>query len=1084
MSQLKVIRASAGSGKTYRITSDYLHLLFRYPGNFRHILAVTFTNKATEEMKSRIIDELYTMSIGNHSSYAHAISRNFNLSLPEIQQKASAILNIILHNYSRFYINTIDSFFLNIIKSFSREIGLQFNFAIELDTETVLEKAADQMLLKIENDKVLLDWLVHYAEERIESGKHWDFKNDILKLGKQIFNERFKSLPASFHKNITNRNLLLNFQKQLQSIKRAFESKLIESGRKGMAIIAKHDIGPFDFKYKDKGSVGKFFLELSQGELSKPGKRVVESAESAEKWLPDDQVIAGKISAAAQDGLLELLQSTIQFYNENCIRYNSAVVILSDFYTLGLLSDLSDEVSTYTAKKNLFVLANAGILLRTVIGENDAPFIYEKAGQILFHFMIDEFQDTSVLQWQNFKPLVSNSLSQQNNCMLVGDVKQSIYRWRNSDWKIMADQIESTFPEYGIRFDELNVNWRSKANIVAFNNSIFSHASKRLQQLFIESDKENVLPVQEKEFLSGLIEKAYSGCMQNLPSNRKLNEGCVKIQFVKNNVKDWKSEVLSSLPGILDDLQKHGHRLKDIAFLVRYASEGREIVDYLNDYNSCVPKDHPYRYTTLSNESAFLNNSLGVRFIIKLFRYLVYPLDEINTCSLLNDYLNYITSSDQESNKQKRLIVDHTEIFKIVPPEFIDNIDKLRFIAPLELLEQLVMIFKLNQQIADLPFLQTFTDVIADYQQNNTASISGFLEYWEIKKDSASVCVSDDQDAIRVMTIHKSKGLEFANVIIPFCNWNIDHKLPLVTIWCPVQQEPFNQLEFVPVRYSSKLQNTIFAGDYFLEKVQTYVDNLNLMYVAFTRSIDNLVVFSPLPDKQDKLTNTGELLYDIFRNYHKPDKVEHPSINISDYWNEPDLKFNLGTFASAVLKEKTGFEELKLETYFCGQLKGKLQQHYRYSDFWNISNENRPSVRTYGNMMHQLFQEIKKMDDIEKAVDLLVSEGLIEEKEKSLLVTETRAMLAEKPFSDWFGGNWKIINETGIIVPNEHMYRPDRVMIKEKHAIVVDYKFGKVQSAIYNKQVKNYSKVLKEMGFSKVEGYVWYVNLNLLEKAE
>jgi ATP-dependent helicase/nuclease subunit A len=1083
MSQLKVIRASAGSGKTYRITSDYLHLLFRFSGNFKHILAVTFTNKATEEMKSRIIDELYKMSIGEHSSYTHAISKNFNFSLPEIQQEASALLNNILHNYSRFYINTIDSFFLNIIKSFSREMGLQFNFAIELDTDVILEKAADQMLLKIENDKVLLDWLVHYAEERIESGKNWDFKHDILKLGRQIFNENFKSFPASFHKNMADRSLLIGFQKQLYSIKRTVESKLLESGRKGMAIILKHGIGPFDFKYKDKGSVGKFFLKLSEGDISEPGKRVVESAESIEKWLPDDNEMAGKIRAVAQDGLFELLQSTLQYYNNNCIPYNSAEVILSDFYTLGILSDLSDEVSTYAAKKNLFILANAGTLLKAVIGENDAPFIYEKAGQILSHFMIDEFQDTSVLQWNNFKPLISNSLSQNNVCMLVGDVKQSIYRWRNSDWKIMADQIESTFPEYGIRFDELDVNWRSKANIVAFNNSIFSLASKRLQQLFIESDKENMLPAQEKELLSGLIEKAYKRCMQKLPSNRKLNEGCVKIQFVKKDAGDWKSEVLSSLPGILDELQKQGHHLRDMAILVRNASEGREIVDYLNEYNNNLPKDHPYRYSTLSNESAYLRNSRVIRFIIKLFRYLVYPLDEINTCSLLNDYLNEIKSSDHDSNEEKKVIVKHTEIFTIFPKEFVENAEKLRFIAPLELLEQLVMIFKLNVQIADLPFLQTFTDVLNDYQQNNTASISGFLEFWENKKVSASVCVSDEQDAIRVMTIHKSKGLEFNNVIIPFCNWNIDHKLP-TTMWCHVQQEPFNQLEYVPVRYSSKLQNTIFAGDYFLEKVQTYVDNLNLMYVAFTRSIDNLVVFSPFPDKSDKLTHTGELLYYVLKNFSKPEKVEHPLINISDYWNEADLKFNLGTFTSAAMKEKTGFEELNLDTYFCGQLKGKLQQHYKYSDFWNISNENMPSVRTYGNMMHQLFQEIKVIHDIEKAVDSLISDGLLEEKEKSGLVSETRALLAEMPFADWFGGKWKIINETGIIVPNEHMYRPDRVMIKDKNAIVVDYKFGQVQNTRYMNQVKNYSKVLKEMGFSKVEGFVWYVNLNLLEKAE
>ncbi len=338
MSKLKVIRASAGSGKTYRITADYLRLLFRYPRNYRHILAVTFTNKATEEMKSRVISELYKLSRGEHSSYAAHLLKEFNLLPIEMQEKAGFILNNILHNYSRFTITTIDSFFQRIIKSFAREAGLQFNFNVELDIADVIEKASDQILTRLDNDKTLLEWLVEFAEERIEQGKSWDFKNEILKLGKELFNETFQSFPLSFHQKLNDREWLKNFQKQLFAIRSSFESKLLEAGREGIKIMDNYNLTPDDFKYKAKGGgVGSFFLKLLQGNIPDIGQRILDASESVDNWLPDDKVKAALIQSVASAGLFSLLQQTIALYNENFTIYRSCVEALSGFYTWAYL---------------------------------------------------------------------------------------------------------------------------------------------------------------------------------------------------------------------------------------------------------------------------------------------------------------------------------------------------------------------------------------------------------------------------------------------------------------------------------------------------------------------------------------------------------------------------------------------------------------------------------------------------------------------------------------------------------------------------------------------------------------------------
>jgi ATP-dependent helicase/nuclease subunit A len=503
----------------------------------------------------------------------------------------------------------------------------------------------------------------------------------------------------------------------------------------------------------------------------------------------------------------------------------------------------------------------------------------------------------------------------------------------------------------------------------------------------------------------------------------------------------------------------------------------------LNAYKEKLAVDNHYKYDVLSNESAFLKNADVVAIIIKILSFLNLPEDTVNAASLAYDYLLY-----SKQNIDKLTTEPDKEMFnplKILPSEFITNIDKFRNLPVGELFEQLVILFGFNKDVKNLPYLQALSDCIAEYSANNPAGISGFLEFWEENQHKLSVSVSENQDAIRVMTIHKSKGLEFANVIIPFCNLSLDYKpMNQPTIWCSSDIEPFNKLEFLPVRYSSNLSKTIFASDYYLEKSQSMVDNLNLLYVAFTRVSENLFVFAPKPAKEEKISTTGDLMYSIMNTGSAQISEEYPSLNFQNSWKKDENIFEYGSLCSAKIKEKEPVNEISLEQYSSYEIKEKLRQKFTAVDFWQLSDENQLPKRAYGNLMHRLFQEIKTEHDVEKAVETLILNGFISKDEQSEIMNEVKAVISQKPYNEWFNGSWQVLNEPGIVVPNEPMHRPDRVMKKDGQVLVVDYKFGRRQSDSYKTQVKEYMNYIQQMGETGVQGVVWYVNMNRVENVE
>ena len=829
MGSLTIVKASAGSGKTFRLTGEYIKLLFAASGNHRHILAVTFTNKATEEMKSRIIKELSLLADQKPSSHLNDIIKFTGLPERSVRLKAAVILKNILHDYSRFSVGTIDSFFQKVLRSFTRELGVQSGYNIELDESKVLEQAVDNLFLETDSDDELRKWLIQFAETKIEDGRSWNFKYDLLKLGREIFKENFKEFSESIIKKIEDKNFLDNYRSELYKIKTSFESELVKLGEEGLRILADHQLTINDFPYKDKGAAA-VFLKLTGKDYSSPGKRFRDAADDPDKWYSKSSPRKTDIQAACNHGLSGIASKIVQWHDSHGTDYNTADLILKNLYTLGILSDITKQIVLYLADNNLFLLSDASRFINRIIDGNDTPFIYERVGDFYHHFMIDEFQDTSLFQWNNFRPLLSNSLSNNHDNLVVGDVKQSIYRWRNSNWEILANRVSSDFQSATLNIEHLEKNWRSNYEVVGFNNSLFFQASKILQQLFDEGLSD--APQHFQELYQDTITGLYDDVVQQIPGlTDQKNKGYINVRFFNKDNK--REEIKKQTVETILQLREKGFNLHDIAILVRSKRDGKEIAEYILTNNSDGNSSFP-PIDVISDEALLLGSSTVVRFIIAVMHYMLHPTNNINQYYLVSEYLNYV-GSGKNSSEYKGFANENNKnyieaISRYFPEDFHKNLESFKNLPLYELTENIIRYFSLNRHNGELPYIQALLDMVHDYTREKFSDLYTFLDFWEEKGQTTSISLPEVKDAVRILTIHKSKGLEFKAVIIPYCDWELDViRGDRTIIWCKPGKEPFNEMDVVPVAYSSKLKDSLFAEEYFTEKLKTFIDNLNLL---------------------------------------------------------------------------------------------------------------------------------------------------------------------------------------------------------------------------------------------------------------
>ena len=1057
--QLLVYKASAGSGKTFTLAIEYIKHLIRNPYAYRHILAVTFTNKATTEMKERILGQLLGiwMNDKNSSPYLAKLTEELQMEEKDIRESAGKALNLIIHDYSRFRVETIDSFFQSVMRNLSRELELGANMTIELDNTTALSEAVDSMIEKLNRNSPVLHWLLDYIEERIQEDKQWIVANEIKDFGKNIFNEEYIEKGNELRKTLEDKDCIKNYRRTLKALEEEASEQMKGFGEQFFGTLEINGLSVDDLNRKKTG-IASYFNKLMEGNTSDDirNQTVEKHLESADNWATKTCSKRDAVIALANSELIPLLQKAEEFRSKNNKIINSCQLSLRHVNNIRLLTSIDEEVRQLNYENNRFLLADTNALLHNIIREGDPSFVFEKIGTNIQNVMIDEFQDTSRMQWDNFKLLLLEGLSQGADSLIVGDVKQSIYRWRSGDWNIL-NGLKKSLGVFPVKEKTLKANRRSEANIVQFNNEIFTSASQILNDIHRQEQGEECKDLKE----------AYKDVEQEIC--REAGKGSVKITFLteKKDI-NYQEDTLENLVKEVEYMINQGVQINDMAILVRKNYLIPLIASYFD-------KHTPYRI--VSDEAFRLDASVAICMLMDALRCLVDKENRIAQAQLAVAYQNEVLQNNLDLNTI--LLGDLNDY---LPKAFVNNQEELQLMPLYELLEKLFNIFQLSLLKEQDAYLFAFYDHVNEYLQKHSSELTSFINYWNEKLCWKPI-PSGEIDGIRILSIHKSKGLEFHTVFLPFCDWKLENEKTSY-IWCSPQEAPFNQLQLLPINYGASMNESIYQQDYLKEKLQLWVDNLNLLYVAFTRPKNNLVVWC-----KDKHKNSvSQLLADSIINTSCTKEESN-----CDSESKDNYVYQLGNVSPSAIKHEKEASTNKLlvvpdampVTMESLETPIEFKQSNRSADFIEGEEDQSGKYIRQGQLLHTLFSCLKTEKDIPNALDRLRMEGVIESNEQEQQIRKlTEWALKHPKVKEWFSGTWNLYNECAIIYQENgelQTRRPDRVMMKDNQVVVVDFKFGKPQ-ATYNQQVKEYMTLLTQMGYTHVRGYLWYVFNNELEE--
>ncbi len=1031
---LTIYKSSAGSGKTYTLAKEYLKLALRSEDYYHKILAVTFTNRAAEEMKERVLDFLIGISRGEHE-LIKVFANELNKREDQIIEAAKTSLTHLLHHYTYFNITTIDTFFHRVIRSFSREIGLQGSFGIELDTDKVADFITSSVYDGVENDKQLRDWLVEFSMQGLSEGAGYETKGEVSKLAKQLFQEEFKKLPQDQFADEEVKEKIKNLKSELMKRKKVFENKLMAIANEANKVISDAGLSTDDFVYKTSGPYGFFPKLLSKEYYSLLTKRVEAARNDASAWTSKSNPKKDLIVQAAESHLIPLMNEAFEFIQQNAQDYYTANAVLKHLYTLGLISDLAQRLQEYKREEEMIMISDLPDFLSQIIDDTGSPFIYEKVGSWYAHFLIDEFQDTSQFQWNNFRPLLEESLSHGNENIIVGDAKQSIYGWRGGDPNILLDQVQKDIPQTKIDASN-NTNWRSSANVIAFNNQLFT----ALPKLMVEEMGE---AISEEE--GSLIIKTYEDTFQQMPEKNTSKEGLVRIEFLEADRNEWKERAMESTIENIESLLKEGHSLNDMAILVRTNKEAAEIVDWVLDYR----RINETQIEVISADGMLLENALVVQLILSAFNHLINPDDVSIKAGLTYRY---------QKNIKGKIFNDHGDFSKIGSGGLLGSFTKykqhLLHLPILELVEVLIRTFELNKLQAEYVYLQAFQDAVLEFTKNNRSDIRLFMEWWEDFGKKRSVQLTGALDAVEIITSHKSKGLQYPIVFVPFCNFSMDSRSK--PVW---YESPFQEGASLPVDYKSELEKTQFAADYRKDLAKWHLESLNVLYVAFTRAENGLYVYSDPPSsKREKMySNASKLLWRFFE--------QHPI----EGWNPLTKIYEVGQLT--INHKEVSDEMVHLENYTSNKWSNKLQVRKTGKAYYDDEVE---KSRNEGILLHQILSEINHYEDTKDVLNSYERGMQITAADRKRYERLIMNLWNDETIKSWFNGEGEVKTEVVVLPALGEVKRMDRVLIQGDKAIVIDFKSGESKSGD-EKQLQEYVKLLEEMGY-EAEGYLLYLN--------
>lgn len=1070
---LVVYKASAGSGKTFTLATEYIKLLIANPNSYRSILAVTFTNKATEEMKMRILSQLYGIWKGysDSASYTNKVCTQLGMDVNAVRSRAGYALQLLLHHYSYFRVETIDSFFQSVLRNLARELDLTANLRIELNDTQVEEMAVDKLIEGLTFDDEVMKWILDYINDNISEDKNWNVINHIKNFGRTIFKDYYQAESERISEIMSKENFFTDFIEKIKKERDEPDDIMKNIAASFFDAMEANNLAVEDLAYGKTG-VASFFIKIDAGNYSPGiiGKRVLEAAGNPEKWSSKKSPRRQEIYSLALNELVNILNYGIEQLPEQWCRHQSAELTLRHLNQLRLLGCIENKVRELNAEAGRFLLSNTQQLLHSLISDSDSPFIFEKIGTMLEHVMIDEFQDTSTVQWQNFKILLKECMSHSGTeNLIVGDVKQSIYRWRSGDWRLLND-IKAQFDSHEKMLDirSLDTNYRSQGNIISFNNEFFKTAAEIEYQSQAEQDEDKALQ----------LKTAYSDVAQKIPVNKGL-AGQIEVTLLEHD--EYEGNTLNMITERVSSLLDAGVRQNEIAILAR---TNNQITKIASHFSIAMPS-----VSIVSDEAFRLDSSLAINIIILALHCLTHPDDVLTQAALVKRYQCNVMGADSDENG---IILSSRDKFSAkLPDEYDKNRATLLTMPLYELVERIYDIFELKKISGQSAYMCAFYDKLGDFTSDYPSDIDLFVNEWENSICSSTIH-SDELDGIRLVSIHKSKGLEYDNVIIPFCDWQLE-KYAGNVLWCRPDRKPFNALPLVPVDYSKNgMMGTIFEKDYVDENLQNTVDNLNLLYVAFTRASNNLFVYG-----KRKSSNSRSAL--IEKSLPLIAKKLEGSVLTGDEDDSCTMKFMYGELfvperkevkkqSENVFLQPVGTINIELETF---RTKVEFKQSNKSRDFIENDGEEKEDKSDYikmGNILHNVFSRIRTSADIDEELFRMQTEGVLYDDTMSYekITDMLRKRLSSQQVSDWFSAKWTLFNECTILSIDKETdtlieRRPDRVMYDGNEMIVVDFKFGRPRNE-YHEQVREYMSLLNNMGYNNVRGYLWFVYSNSIEE--
>ena len=1045
-----IYKSSAGSGKTFTLVKEYLALALNDPSEppqaYKHILAVTFTNKAAAEMKERIIKALKELAEEDYSTVS-AGTKNLLVELKKhkklnasetlddktIRKRSLNVLTAILHNYSDFAIGTIDAFVHKVVRTFAFDLKIPMSFEIEMDDEKLLTQAIDLLLAQIGNDERLTKALVEFAESKTDDEKSWHIENDLKVFAKNLLDEegavhieKLKHLTVDDFFEI--KDVLFSQMKQ-------FEASVSGEAKKASELIKKSGLTSKDFYYGDKG-IFAYFEKLASGRMDyiKPNSYVQATA-------GDDKWSGGKISNDAKNSiegikstLLDCFSKIQELKDKSHSDYILFSLINKNIYSLAVLNEIEKLLTEYKTQNNILHISEFNKMISKIVLNEPIPFIYERLGERYNNYLIDEFQDTSVMQFQNLLPLIDNSLANGHFTMLVGDGKQAIYRWRggeveqfamlpnvfkHNDNPLVLEREEALIRNHIPQM--LDKNYRSKREVIEFNNSLFRTLSEKLNEKF---------------------KTIYDGLEQGFNPDNK--GGFVQVEFLTGAKEEFRDQNKERTLELIHQLRNDNYQLKDISILVRKNTDGSDIANYLTENGIDV----------ISSDSLLLNNSAEINFLHSLLKYLSNTSDTIIQTEILEYLLaaKLVSTTTLDETLQNRTGI--SSILKTANFEF--SVTLLSKMALYELCEELIKIFKLNS--TPNAYIQFFLDEVLNYSIKKNNNLNDFIEYWEEKKEKASLIIPQGMDAVNIMTIHRSKGLEFPVVILPFSN--TEKKNGKKNLWIDLENEKLSKLASAIVPTNKNLEETEFAHLYQDEQAKSLLDNLNVMYVGFTRAEERMYVLSGMPSRNPaNFSSVSDMLAYYYQSNNE--------------WSDGKSTYTFGEEVvhkqSAKQKETLNYE---LSTFNSNRWRESIKMRAAAPSIWNT---NMAEVKKdYGNIVHTALAKVKVEEDIQPALSSMCSEGLITNQEMDDLKITLSKILKLPKLAIHFEKGLQVKNEAEIVTSNGELYRPDRVVIKGKNAVIIDYKTGEERKK-HKEQIIGYSDLLSQMGYIVTERLLVYI---------